>query len=88
MAAYAPHYYNYLASLRERLAAEPDTTVVSLIDEPDVTQRVLDRTVSLPDAATMAGFDTLEVDVEMSTTSALRRLPASSNEVRVRVEDS
>lgn len=76
MAAYAPHYYNYLASLRERLAAEPDTTVVPLIDEPDVTQRVLDRTVSLPDAATMASFDTLEVDVEIHC----RQDPANCSE--------
>ncbi len=64
-AAYAPHYDNYLASLREQLAAENDVTVVSVIDEADVTQRVLDRTVALPDAPTMATFDTLKVDVEV-----------------------
>lgn len=64
MAAYAGHYYNYLAALRERLADE-DATVVSLIDEPDVTARSFDRTVTLPDADTMAIFDTMEIDVEV-----------------------
>jgi hypothetical protein len=65
LAAYSPHYYNYLAALRERLASETDVTVVPVMDETDVTERVLDRTVTLPDEATMGGFDTLEVDVEV-----------------------
>jgi hypothetical protein len=64
MAAYAGHFYNYLASLRGRLADE-DATVVSLIDEADVTARVFTPSVTLPDAATMAGFDTLEIDLEV-----------------------
>src|SRR5690606_23480486 len=61
MAAYAGHYYNYRASLRERLAAE-DATVVTLLDETDVTARVFERAVTLPD---MAGFDTMEIDLEV-----------------------
>lgn len=65
MGAYAGHYYNYLARLRARLAAERDVTVVTVMDERDVTARTLDRTATLPAAATMAGFDTLEVDLEI-----------------------
>lgn len=65
MGAYAGHYYNYLAELSARLAAETDTTVVTLMDEVDVTARTLDRTATLPDASTMADFDTMEVDVEI-----------------------
>ena len=39
-------------------------------------------------SSSVSPFVTLLVDVEMFTTSADRRLPASSNEVRVRVEAS
>ena len=64
MAAYAAHYYNYEHDLQARLAAE-DATVVPFIDGETVTERVFFRDVELPDAETMAGFDHLDVDVEV-----------------------
>lgn len=69
MTAYAGHYYNYRAALRERLAAEAaeaDVVIVPLMANETVTERVLDRTVELPDAAAMAGFDSLEFDVQLT----------------------
>lgn len=76
MGAYAGHYYNYLAELHARLAAEPETTVVTLVDEAEVTARTLDRAATLPDAATMAAFDAMEVEVEIHC----RRDPAGCSE--------
>ena len=65
MGAYAGHWYNYRASLREQIAAETGVTVVPVVSETDLTDRVLDRTVTLPDTATMAGFDTMQFDVQI-----------------------
>jgi len=65
MAAWASHYYDYRYALDERLDAEMDVTVVELVDETDWATRTFDRSATLPDAATMATFDTLEVDVEI-----------------------
>ncbi len=76
MAAYAGHYYDYRAELAERLSSESDATVVPLVSETDFAERVFDREAVLPDAATMAGFDTLEVDVEVFC----RRDPADCSE--------
>jgi hypothetical protein len=63
MAQYAGDYFNYLASLQARLAAEEAVTIVPLIDEMDVPARELVRSASLPDAEAMAAFDTLEIDL-------------------------
>lgn len=75
MAAYAGPYYNYLAALSARLASE-DVTVISLADETDVTARLLERDAVLPDAAAMAAFDTMELDVEVHC----RQDPANCSE--------
>ena len=68
MAAFLGHYYEYRGRLDARLAAEEESgeaSVVSLLDER-TTLRVFTREVTLPDAAAMAGFDRLEVDVEIT----------------------
>ena len=65
MAACLSHFYEYRGALEARLAAETDTTVVSLVNET-TTGRVFTREVALPSAAEMAAFDTLEVDVEIT----------------------
>ena len=64
MAAYLGHFFNHRASVRSKVAAETDATVVELMNE-SVTERVFPKTVTLPDAATMAQFDTFEIDVEI-----------------------
>ena len=61
MTAYFSQFYNHRAALRDQVASE-EATVIPLLDE-EVTDRVFTREVMLPDAAAMAGFDTLEVDV-------------------------
>lgn len=66
MAAYPGQFYNYRAALRERLAAEPTPTVVPVMAAETVTDRILDRPITLPDAAAMAGFDTMEFDVQIT----------------------
>jgi hypothetical protein len=66
MGAYFARYYNYIGDLEARLAAEADATVVTLLDEQDVTSRVLVREAELPAAAEMARFDSLEVDVTVT----------------------
>jgi hypothetical protein len=68
MAAFLSHFYEYRGTLEARLAAETATTVVSLIDET-TTGRVFTRDVTLPSATTMAAFDTMEVDIEITCTS-------------------
>lgn len=64
MARFVSPYFDYLHDLHARLAADTSATVVDLLTDETTTLRTLDRTVTLPDAATMAGFDTLEVDFE------------------------
>ncbi len=61
MAAFLGHFYDYRAALEARLAGE-EATIVTLLDER-TTGRVFTREVELPDAAAMAAFDTLEVDI-------------------------
>ncbi len=62
MGAYLGHFYNYRATLESRLASEvSSTTIVPLVDMTTTT-RVFTETVTLPDAATMAAFDSLEID--------------------------
>ena len=62
MAAYGPHWFDYLHDLESRLATETDVAVVPLVDEDAFTERVFERTATLPD---LDGFDSLEVDVEL-----------------------
>lgn len=64
MAAFAAHYYNYEHELQLRLDAE-DAMVVPFIEAETLTERVFFRDVELPDAATMDGFDHMDVDVEV-----------------------
>ena len=64
MVAFAPHFYNHKATLSDRTARE-EATVVNMIDE-SVTARHHIRTLTLPDAATMATFNKLEIDVNVT----------------------
>lgn len=66
MARFVAPYYDFIQELDDQIAADTDATVVSLLTDEDTTLRTLDRTVTLPDAATMDGFDTLELDVELT----------------------
>ncbi len=63
MAAYLGHFYNHRARVADRFAAETATTVVPFLDAR-VTEREHTVTVTLPDAAAMASFDTFEIDLE------------------------
>ncbi|MBI5532673.1 MAG: hypothetical protein HY898_08170 [Deltaproteobacteria bacterium] len=65
MAANEPVYYNFEASREERLAAE-NATVVGLWKGIAVGGGDPYLEVTLPDAATMAGFDTMEIDLSMT----------------------
>lgn len=66
MARFAAPYFDYIHDLDAAIDADGAATVVPLLEDETTTARTLDRTVTLPDAATMAGFDTLEVDVELT----------------------
>jgi hypothetical protein len=61
MGAYLGHFYNYRVALETRLAGETSTMVVPLVDMTTTT-RTFTVPITLPDMATMAGYDTLEVD--------------------------
>ena len=65
MIAFNSAFYNHRAELRARLDAEAETEVLPVIDEL-VTSRLFFEDVAFPDAATMTGFDTLEIDVEVT----------------------
>ncbi|HJL16228.1 MAG TPA: peptide-N-glycosidase F-related protein [Sandaracinaceae bacterium LLY-WYZ-13_1] len=65
MVRFAAPYYDYLHDLDARLGAE-EATVISLLDAETIAARTVDRTVTLPDAAAMAAFDALEIDVELT----------------------
>lgn len=66
MIAFNSAFYNHRAELRARLDAEEgSTTVLPIIDEL-VTSRLLYRDVVFPDGSSMAGFDTMEIDVEVT----------------------
>ena len=62
-AAAEPQYFNFEAERQARLDAV-DATVVEIFGG-DVVEEYEDGPVTLPDAATMASFDTLEIDVLM-----------------------
>ena len=61
--SYLPRFYNYKVLLDHRLETEEVEEVI-LVDE-DSTQRRIDSTVTLPDAATMASYDRLSFDVQI-----------------------
>ncbi len=63
-AAHEPIYFNAQELERSRLAEE-DATVVKLFDG-EVLEQFAETDAALPDAATMAGFDTLEIEVEQA----------------------
>jgi len=73
MAANEAIYYNYEADREERLEAE-DATVLSLWTADPVADDTTGESkyleVTLPDATTMAGFDTLELDMGMTCKGA------------------
>lgn len=64
VAAYLGRYYNFRAALNARVAAEQGVTVVPLMERLRVTQNNDSYVATFPDAAAMAGFDTMEIDVE------------------------
>ncbi len=66
MARFAAPYYDYMQALDARIAADTDATVVPIADAEVTTERVFDRTVTLPAASAMAAFDSLEVDVQVT----------------------
>lgn len=65
MGQYFPRFYNYRHALERRLETET-ATVVPLLDHERTTGRIFTRTVTLPAAAAMAAFDSLEFDVEIT----------------------
>ncbi len=60
-AAHEPHYFNAQAAVDARLEAE-EVTVVPLFDG-EILEEYQDTDVTLPAAAEMAAFDTLEIEV-------------------------
>jgi len=64
MASYLPAFFDHKASLRDAQASESGVETFVLLDE-SVTSRVFTRTATLPDAAAMAAYDTLEFDVSV-----------------------
>jgi hypothetical protein len=67
MAAYIPMFFNHRAGIRDRLATEQGVETIVLRDER-TTDRIFEVDATLPDAATMAGYDTLEIDVTVNCT--------------------
>lgn len=61
-AAHEPQYLNAQFDLTTRLAEE-DVTEVKLY-EGEVIEQFVEKDVALPDAAAMADFDTLEIEIE------------------------
>ncbi|MGE0785263.1 MAG: peptide-N-glycosidase F-related protein [Sandaracinaceae bacterium] len=70
MARFVPPFFDYIRALDKRIADATDATVVPLLTDEVTTMRTLERTVTLPSATEMAGFDTLEVDVELTCIAA------------------
>ncbi|MEM6861926.1 MAG: peptide-N-glycosidase F-related protein [Myxococcota bacterium] len=63
MASFLPLFYDHKAKIDDD--SEALATQVVLLDQP-VTERIFVQTVELPDADTMAGFDTLAFDVAVN----------------------
>ena len=66
MAGYLSRYYNFVHDRDAAVMAESDVTVVPMIATQLVTSNNELYTATFPDAATMAGFDTMALDVELS----------------------
>lgn len=64
MVSYLPGFFDHKAGLEEKIWAERDVYEVELIDQ-EVTERIFTPEIELPNAATLAQFDTLEVDVSV-----------------------
>lgn len=64
MPSYLGMFYNHKARVADEIASTEATEVV-VLDET-VTERIFTVPVTLPDAGTMAGFDTMEFDVEVT----------------------
>ncbi len=64
MARYLADFYDFKANLAHRFAQEPEVTVIPLVDTTTTT-RILIRSANLPNAATMATFDTWEFDLSI-----------------------
>jgi hypothetical protein len=62
MLGYDAEYYNYEWERDHRLDAETDVTEVTVVDGVEFGWQTFD--VELPDAATMATFDSLEIELE------------------------
>lgn len=66
MAAYLGHFYNHKLDLDARVRAEAaEATTVELLNEA-VTDRIIDRTVTLPGPDEMGAFDTLDFDIAVN----------------------
>lgn len=63
VAAYLSRYYVFRDALARRIDAEQGVTVVPLMDQLRVTENNKLYEATFPDAATMAGFDTMELDI-------------------------
>ncbi len=64
-AAHMPIYFNYEADREDALAAQKSPTLVKVYDH-ELLSGTVEKDVTLPDAVTMAKFDTLEVDLNMA----------------------
>lgn len=65
MASYVAGFFDHKAAIRDRVAAESGVETFVLLEET-VTEREFIREATLPSAATMATFDTLELDVSVT----------------------
>ena len=61
--AYEAQYFNFEMTREERLETQ-NVTLVSVLGG-DVIEQFEEATINLPDASTMASFDTLEIDILM-----------------------
>ncbi|MBW2454111.1 MAG: hypothetical protein JRI68_06360 [Deltaproteobacteria bacterium] len=65
-AGYLGRHYNFVYERNEAVAAETDVTVVPMLTDQLVTENNQLYPVPFPDAATMAAFDHMVIDVELS----------------------
>jgi len=71
--AFEARHFNMEWERAQRLAAETATTIVPVVARATLLDGDLDMAVTLPAAATMASFDTLEVDLDMSCNADIQR---------------
>lgn len=64
MAQYLPLFFDHKARIRDAQAAESGVTTIELVNTT-TTGRILRPTVTLPSAAMMEGFDTMDFDVRI-----------------------